>query len=503
LDGIRAVDYLYSRNDVDRGRILFTGESGGGNNTYWASALDERITLSVPVSSGGAFEQWIKEDQNYDWHQRPPGLRALADIGTLYALVAPHPLLIINGHPELIEFSLPDALRSRDYAQAVYRLYGKPEAIAFHESTTGHGYQPDKRHELYGWVERWFFNGKMPHGTAELPYQPEPREALLVGVPEGNATIGTLAARWVKEALRDVPLPASRQAAVAWQQEARVRLEPLLARRQPNAMPGVIYRYDYQAEEGGYQLDRIRLEVAPNLVVPGVFVRKGGQSRYKTVIVLEKKRGDSPEARELLERGYAVFALDPRGTGEMEWGGGRTTNWADFMGRPPVGMWAEDVSKAASYLLSRPDVSALAVLGHGVFGKAALYAAALDSRIAAAALATDALSYRQEATSGLTHIYADVPRILSWGDTAQIAALAAPRPLAVLSAGMPESLNNERPAYFAPLPRFHTGAARAPETELQANYDWTRRVYALLGAEAQFQAGGGETAAPAWLAAHF
>ncbi|HWB98077.1 MAG TPA: acetylxylan esterase, partial [Bryobacteraceae bacterium] len=93
LDGIRAVDYLYSRPDVDRTRILFTGESGGGNNTYWASALDERVTLSVPVSSGGAFSQWIKADLNYDWHQRPPGLRAVADIGSLYALIAPRPLL--------------------------------------------------------------------------------------------------------------------------------------------------------------------------------------------------------------------------------------------------------------------------------------------------------------------------------------------------------------------------------------------------------------------------
>ena len=502
LDGIRAVDYLYTRPDVDRTRVLFTGESGGGNNTYWVSALDDRVTLSVPVSSGGAFEQWIKEDLNYDWHQRPPGLRAIADIGTLYALVAPHPLLIINGHPELSEFSLPDALRSCEYARAVYRLYGKADAIAFRESTTGHGYQEDKRIQLYRWLERWFFDGKMPHGTTDLPYQAEPREALLVGVPEDNLTIAGLAGRWVKEALRDAPLPASPQAAAAWQRDARQRLETLLGRQHAVAAPGIICHSDYEAKSGGYQAERLRLEVARDLVLPAVFVRKAGQPRSKTVLLLEKRRGDSAEARELLERGYALLLLDPRGTGEMAWDG-RTSNWANFMGRPPVGMWTEDISKATTYLLSRSDVSAVAVLGFGVFGKAALYAAALDTRIAAAALATDTLSYRQEATSGLVHIYADVPHILAWGDTAQVAALAAPRPLAIVAAGLPESLNGERPNYFSPLPRLRGGAGRTAEAELASHYAWTQRFYGLFQAEAQFHAGGGEESAAGWLAAHF
>jgi dienelactone hydrolase len=502
LDGIRAIDYLYSRPDVDRARILFTGESGGGNNTYWVSALDERVTLSVPVSSAGAFEQWIKEDLNYDWHQRPPGLRVIADIGTLYALVAPHPLLIINGHPELAEFALPDALRSYEYARAVYRLYGKPDAIGFGESTTGHGYQEDKRLQLYRCLARWFFDGKLPLGTVDLPYRPEPRESLLVGLPDDNLSIAAMAERWVKEAVRAVPLPPSRQAALEWQGTARRRLEPLLGREHPAAQPGVIYRSGYTAKSGVYRADRLRLEVARDLILPAVFVRKAGQPRYKTVLLLEKQRGDSDVARELLKQGYALLLLDPRGTGEMSWDG-RTTNWADFVGRPPVGMWAEDVSKVTSYLLSRPDVSAVAVLGYGVFGKAALYAAALDTRIAAAAMATDTMSYRQEATSGLTHIYADIPHILAWGDTAQLAALAAPRPLAILAAGLPQSLNSERPTYFSPLPRFQSPVGQTPESELAANYEWTSRFYGLFRADRQFQVGGGEKAAGAWLAAHF
>lgn len=488
LDGIRAVDYLYSRSDVDRTRIAFTGASGGGNSTYWVSALDERITLAVSVSAAGAFSQWIKVDNNYDWHQRPPGLRAFADIGTFYALIAPRPLLVINGHPELVEFALPDALRSVDYARHIYALYGQPNAVAFHESSTGHGYQEDKRVQLYTWLNRWFFRGAMPFGEAEQRYQAEPRDTLRVGLPGDNLTIPTLARRWVEECPAPAPAPDAAKDAPAWRQAARRRLEELLARRDPRSAPGVIYRYDYQVSSAPYRAEHLQFEVAPDLILPAVFVRREGTAAAKTIIVLGKARGASEEARALLDRGYALLCLDPRGTGEVDWGGGRTTNWANFVGRPPVGMWAEDISKAATYLLARPDVSSVAVLGDGVFGKAALYATALDDRLAVAAVTLDTASYRREATSGLAHVYADVPRILTWGDTPELAALVAPRPLAILGAGKPVSLNNEQPTYFSPGPRFGDIKERVPADELRTVFDPTSRFYELMKASDRFEA---------------
>src|SRR5690349_7721949 len=78
LDGIRAVDYLYSRPEVDRERLGFTGESGGSNSTYWVSALDERVKLAVPVCSVTTFDYWIRKNRNWDWHQRPAGIRRIA-----------------------------------------------------------------------------------------------------------------------------------------------------------------------------------------------------------------------------------------------------------------------------------------------------------------------------------------------------------------------------------------------------------------------------------------
>jgi cephalosporin-C deacetylase-like acetyl esterase len=500
LDGIRAIDYLYSRDDVDRTRLAFTGESGGGNNTQWVAALDERVTLAVPVSAATAYEYWIKSDHAFDWHARPTGVRAVADIGTLYALTAPRPLLVINGHPELSDFALPYALESVEYGKHVYRLYGAEERIGFIESPTPHGYQTDKRIDLYRWLNRWYFNGAMPHGDEELAYEAEPIENFVVGVPEGNPTIPGLARQWIEDLLVDIALPATADAAREFQTRKRQQLETLLARKNPAAMPSVTLRYQDVLVHGPYRAERLQLGVERDLWIPAVFARKEGRDKYKTVLIVQKYRGWNPAAQALLDRGYALLTLDVRGTGELDWGGGTTTNWAQLMGRPPIGMWAEDVSKATTYLLGRDDVESVAVMGYGLFGKVALYAAALDPRIAAAAVSIDSLSYRRDATAGLAHAYADVPHILTWGDTPQLAALVAPRPLLILRAGLTDT-SLESGTYFSPSPRVQPLEKWVSDQELSATFDWTRQFYGRLGGEPQFQTGWHDEAA--WFAEHF
>ena len=46
-DGIRAVDYLLSRPEVDPERIGCTGQSGGGTMTMYLAALEPRIKVAV------------------------------------------------------------------------------------------------------------------------------------------------------------------------------------------------------------------------------------------------------------------------------------------------------------------------------------------------------------------------------------------------------------------------------------------------------------------------
>ena len=77
-DGVRAVDYLLTRDDVDAGRLGITGTSGGGFQSLWIGALDRRITAVLPSCFPTALPMRmanrIFEDPDSDPEQDPPGL---------------------------------------------------------------------------------------------------------------------------------------------------------------------------------------------------------------------------------------------------------------------------------------------------------------------------------------------------------------------------------------------------------------------------------------------
>ena len=56
-DGIRALDYLLRRPEVDKARVGLTGNSGGGTMTSWLWALDERFTMAAPSCFITTFER--------------------------------------------------------------------------------------------------------------------------------------------------------------------------------------------------------------------------------------------------------------------------------------------------------------------------------------------------------------------------------------------------------------------------------------------------------------
>src|SRR5262249_14335333 len=58
-NGIRAIDYLTSRDDVDTESIGVTGISGGGASTVWIAAADDRVKVAVPVSGMSDLESYV------------------------------------------------------------------------------------------------------------------------------------------------------------------------------------------------------------------------------------------------------------------------------------------------------------------------------------------------------------------------------------------------------------------------------------------------------------
>ena len=148
-NGIRAIDYLCTREDVDPERIGVTGISGGGAATFWIAAADDRIKVAVPVSGMSDLEFYIKNKginshcdcmflyNTYQW-----------DWTTIAALVAPRPMLFANSDKDAI-FPMDANRRIYKKLQKIYGMYGVERAVREYVSSGGHDYREDLRIAIF------------------------------------------------------------------------------------------------------------------------------------------------------------------------------------------------------------------------------------------------------------------------------------------------------------------------------------------------------------------
>ncbi len=411
LDGIRALDLLVSRPEVDPQRLGFTGESGASNSTYWVAAVDPRVKLAVAVSSVTTFDYWIRTDRNWDYHQRPPGIRRIADIGTLLALHAPAPLLVISSlrGTDDEEFPLEEAEKSVGWARHVYRLLSAADAIALIESTTAHGYQQDKREHLYTWVERWL-NPPLAKGRTELPVNTETFEDLRCGLAADNKTFHDACEEWLKPLPRTATQPASSE---------EPGLRRFLRERLglPESWPPVKTEKVGGEQKDGWSVEFWLFEPEPGLRLPGVLLSR--KDAGETIVLVPGR--DRAAVAHALAAGHRVFAFDPRGSGEMKDGGGRTLNWAWFAGRPWPGMWAFDILQAARFCRDRFPGSIITVEAANAFGWPTLLGgAAVPGLIRSGSVTVPVATLHEHLRAQGDYARADVPGLLERLDIPQI-----------------------------------------------------------------------------------
>jgi dienelactone hydrolase len=179
-NGVRGIDYLVTRPEVDAERIAVTGISGGGAATFWIAAADERVKCAVPVSGMSDLESYVKNKvinghcdcmfliNTYGWEWT-----------TIAALVAPRPLLFANSDNDPI-FPMDGNRRIIARLRKLYGMYGKPELVDEYVSKGGHYYRPDLRIAIFKWINKHIKNDTTTPVKDSAEFKPLPGKELRV-----------------------------------------------------------------------------------------------------------------------------------------------------------------------------------------------------------------------------------------------------------------------------------------------------------------------------------
>ncbi|MGH9664803.1 MAG: alpha/beta hydrolase, partial [Bryobacteraceae bacterium] len=131
-DNMRAIDYLQTLPDVNPQRIGVTGNSGGGLNTLFTAALDNRVRAAVVVGYTFEFNNWLKYAGAHCTCTQLPGLFRSMEWFEIAGLIGPRPLMMLQGDHDDI-FPISGARRSAARTEALYALMGQPRQIRFDE----------------------------------------------------------------------------------------------------------------------------------------------------------------------------------------------------------------------------------------------------------------------------------------------------------------------------------------------------------------------------------
>lgn len=180
-DGIRGIDYLLSRSDVDPKRVGVTGNSGGGTQTSHLNCLDDRISFSAPSCFVTKFIYNLQNELPTDAEQVIPGWIAQGlDMADFFITQIPRPVILIGQQQDFFDFRGLKATYQE--LKRLYTILGKPDNIQLHMGPGRHGFHKDGREAMYKFFNA--FSG-ISASPIEPTEQPE-KDKDLYAAPEGQ-----------------------------------------------------------------------------------------------------------------------------------------------------------------------------------------------------------------------------------------------------------------------------------------------------------------------------
>jgi dienelactone hydrolase len=155
-DGLRALDFLLKRPDVDPGRIGTLGMSMGSTMAWWLGALDERIKVTVDINCLTDFNALLarKALSLHGVYYFVPDLINHFTTAQINALIAPRAHLGLAGlRDKLTPVEGLDVIDRE--LQQVYAALGHPERWKLLRYDVEHQETPEGRLEIIAFLKRF------------------------------------------------------------------------------------------------------------------------------------------------------------------------------------------------------------------------------------------------------------------------------------------------------------------------------------------------------------
>lgn len=405
-DGIRAIDYLASRPEIDATRIGFTGCSGGGTLTSYIMALDDRVACAAPACYLTTFRHLIETIGPQDAEQNIFGQIALGIDHPDYVLMrAPRPTIISATTSDF--FDIQGTWDNFRQAKRIYARLGFPERIDLVEAEGTHGVQRQNLLAIVRFMRRWLQGRDEPVELGELPIR---REAELLCTPRGQ-TLLLDGERSVYDLNVERAAEFAVRRAALWQPAAQAetlaKVRQLVGVRPLDKFTPPKFEDVGRVNREGYHIDKVILRTDSTVPIPAltyhpphpvddayVYLHDGGKTA---------DGGPGGPIEKLVNDGYAVVAIDLRGTGETAAGTAKPDpllgDWKPFslaylLGRSQVGIHTEDALAAGHFVAyyKRKMPRKVHLVGVGQAGIVALHAAALEPQLFASVTVRDTIT---------------------------------------------------------------------------------------------------------------
>ncbi len=454
-DGIRCIDYLLTRDEVDPDRIGCHGLSGGGTQSSYIAAFDERVKAVAPAgfitNLTRLFESVGPQDGEQNMYL---DIASGIDHADILAVRAPKPALIVATTRDF--FSIQGSRETYDELVGTYSALGERGNIAITEDDYGHGYTKKNREAVYAFFQKHL----------DLPGDPTDEEVEYLSYEEltitktgqistslNSKTAFDLNAADGEKLVKD--LKNSRNNLDSHLKKVRTKAAKLSGYHRPSGVAEPVFTGRHHRE--GYFIEKYFIRGEGDYIIPFVLLLPEKDGPHPAVIYIhpEGKLADievGGSMDSLARRGYAVLAPDLVGTGEtgpgqyqgdayeFKVGKANYNLWFAGLrtGRSIAGLRAADTVRLTDFLAGRADIQAadISAVAVGTMCPVLLHAAAFETAFSRVALIEPLVSYRSLVMNRYyspSCILNSVAASLTAYDLPDLAACIAPRELTLVN----------------------------------------------------------------------